>query len=271
MRMQLVRPLLTSFAATRSRCIMSGKAERFSAADFPGTWPYTEQDFERMDTSADILFYSAPRFVTHVDDGAIASITRYYRDVLPENADLLDICSSWVSHLPPELPLGRVVGLGMNARELEANKRLTEFVQADLNASPKLPFDDDSFDVCCNVVSVDYLCRPKEVFEEMHRVLRPGGQAIMSFSNRCFPTKAVAMWLNSGDAGRRKIIASYFALAPASGWTDITALDITGIGTTKAAAKPGINPLLLAALWLKQSIGDPMFVVRATKAKSNNP
>ena len=218
-----------------------------------------------MDQSADILFYSAPRFVTHIDDTAIAAVTSYYRSVLSEDDDVLDICSSWVSHLPAELPLGRVVGVGMNARELEANERLTEFVQADLNASPKLPFDDCSFDACLNVVSVDYMCRPQELFEEMHRVLRPGGHAIMSFSNRCFPTKAVAMWLNSGDAGRRKIVGSYFALAPAGGWADITGLDITGIGVTKAAAKGGANPLLLAALWLKQSVGDPMFVVRATK------
>lgn len=141
-----------------------------------------------MDTSADILFYSTPRFVTHIDDGAIAAISSYYRDVLPEGVDVLDICSSWVSHLPRERPFGRVAGLGMNARELEANKCLTEFVQADLNASPILPFADSTFDACLNVVSVDFLCRPKEVFEEMHRVLRPGRQAIMSFSNRCIPT-----------------------------------------------------------------------------------
>ena len=130
-------------------------------------------------------FYSAPRFVTHIDDGAIASLTSYYRDNLQPNGDVLDLCSSWVSHLPNDLPLGRVVGLGMNARELEANERLTEFVQVDLNVSPKLPFDDNSFDACLNVVSVDYLCRPKEVFEEMHRVLRPGGQAISALPCPC--------------------------------------------------------------------------------------
>ena len=106
-----------------------------------------------------------------------------------------------------------------------------------------------------------------EVFAEMHRVLRPGGQAIMSFSNRCFPSKAVAMWLGTGDAGRRKIVGAYFALSPPNGWSEIEALDITELGVARAQdkAKEGGNPLMWAALWLKQSVGDPMFVVRASK------
>lgn len=157
----------------------------------------------------------------------------------------------------------RVCSLQMNAQELDANERLTEYVQRDLNTMPKLPFDDESFDACLNVVSVDYLNQPQEVFQEMHRVLRPGGQAIMSFSNRCFPTKAVAIWLGSGDAGRRRIVGSYFALSPAGGWKDITALDITGAGAS--SFQQGANPLQLAAAWLKIAVGDPMFVVRATK------
>jgi SAM-dependent methyltransferase len=217
--------------------------------------------FDRRSRTPSFNFYSTPRFVTHIDDGAIAAVTRYYRACLAPGSDVLDVCSSWVSHLPEELPLGRVTGLGMNARELEANPRLTEWVARDLNVDPTLPFDDASFDACLNVVSVDYLNSPKEVFSEMHRVLRPGGQAIMCFSNRCFPTKAVAMWLASGDAGRRKIVGSYFALSPAGGWTDIQGLDITGSGVAAA----GSNPFMQAALWLKQSVGDPMFVVRATK------
>ena len=237
--------------------------QTFAANDFPSEWPYTADDLSRMDESPDFNFYSTPRFVTHIDDGAIAAITQYYRESLTEGSDCLDICSSWISHLPKEKKLGRVVALGMNARELEANERATEYVLRDLNVEPILPFDDNSFDAVLNVVSVDYLNRPKEVFAEMHRVLRPGGQAIMSFSNRCFPTKAVSMWLAQGDEGRRKIVGSYFALSPKGGWTDITALDITGSGVKQA--QEGANPLMWAALWLKQSVGDPMFVVRATK------
>ena len=249
-------------AASRAEPVRMRVLEKFTPADFPSSWPYTDDDMQRMDESADMLFYTAPRFVTHIDDGAIAAVTQYYRETLPEGADVLDICSSWVSHLPKERAFGRVAGLGMNARELEANEALTEWVQADLNTSPALPFDDASFDAVLNVVSVDYLNKPKEVFAEMHRVLRPGGQAICTFSNRMFASKAVAVWLNEGDAGRRKIVGSYFALSPAGGWTDITSLDITGTG---AKPKDPNNPFLLAALWLKQSVGDPMFVVRATK------
>ena len=247
----------------------------YAPADFPAEWPYSPQDLTRMDETADINFYDSPRFVTHIDDGAIAAITAYYSEALPPGADVLDLCSSWISHLPPQLPLGRVVGLGMNARELEANERLTEWVQRDLNTSPSLPFDDNSFSAILNVVSVDYLCKPKEVFAEMHRVLRPGGQAIMSFSNRCFPTKAVGMWLAQGDEGRRQIVGSYFALSPRGGWKDITAIDITGAGSgADGAAAPGAgeglqNPLAFVAQLLQQATGaggDPMYVVRATKA-----
>jgi SAM-dependent methyltransferase len=237
--------------------------ETFSSADFPADWPYDEEDMSRLDETADIQFYGAPRFVTHIDDGAIGAVTEFYRQALPEGADVLDICSSWISHLPKEKPLGRVVALGMNARELEANERATEWVQADLNTSPKLPFDDGSFDAVLNVVSVDYLCQPRETFAEMHRVLRPGGCAIMSFSNRCFPSKAVQVWLANGDQGRRRIVGSYFALSPKDGWADIKSYDITGIGKN---VFEGQNPLVAAALnLLKNSVGDPMFVVTARK------
>jgi len=85
----------------------------------------------------------------------------------------------------------------MNAEELARNDRLTEFVTSDLNQDPRLPFDDESFDVVNCVVSVDYLTQPREVFQEIYRVLRPQGKCLISFSNRCFPTKAVAMWLQA--------------------------------------------------------------------------
>jgi SAM-dependent methyltransferase len=232
--------------------------ETFGPDAFPSEWPYTSEDMRRLDESADIYFYGEPRFVTHIDDGAIAALTSYYREALSPGDDVLDICSSWISHLPKELELGRVVGVGMNARELEANERLTEFVQLDLNVAPTLPFDDASFDAILNVVSVDYLSKPKEVFAEMHRVLRPGGSAIMSFSNRCFPSKAVEVWLSQGDTGRRKIVASYFGCSPPGGWKEITALDIRAGGPGDVLSDP--------LSWLKTAVGDPMFVVRATRA-----
>jgi len=148
----------------------------------------------------------------------------------------------------------------MNAQELESNERLTEWVQRDLNREPSLPFEDESFDTVLNVVSVDYLAQPQEVFSEMHRVLRPGGAAIMSFSNRCFPTKAVKVWLDADEAQRQKIVASYFHYAPLDGWTDIMAIDL------KPKRAGGMLPSsLLGLLGGFLPSGDPMWVVRANK------
>lgn len=248
---------MTNIDATRAR--------RFPPSDFPApAWPYSRRDMSRMDEAADFNFYSAPRFVTHIDEGAIASLTQYYDEALLAGNDVLDLCSSWISHLPPNKELGRVVGLGMNARELEANEQLTEWVLRDLNSEPTLPFDDDSFDAVLNVVSVDYLNKPEQVFSEMHRVLRPGGVAIMSFSNRCFPTKAVKIWLDADDEERKRIVASYFWYAPRDGWADIMAIDLKpskGAGLASGTLPSSFLGLFGSLL----PSGDPMIVVRANK------
>jgi SAM-dependent methyltransferase len=169
--------------------------------------------FRRADEGSDVGFYVAPRFVTHIDDAAIATVTRLYRELLPPGGAVLDLMSSWVSHLPDEVGYGRVAGLGMNADELAANPRLTDWQVQDLNAEPRLPYGDAEFDaaVCC--VSVQYLVRPAEVFRELGRVLRPGAPAVVTFSDRCFPTKAVAVWQALDDAGHAALVASYFAAA----------------------------------------------------------
>eukprot|EP00967_Tisochrysis_lutea_P071839 scaffold95575_cov30-Tisochrysis_lutea.AAC.1 len=240
------------------------RARRFAPSDFPApSWPYTTRDMSRLDESGDFNFYSAPRFVTHIDDSAISALTQYYDDALPEGCDVLDLCSSWISHLPPSKKLGKVVGLGMNAQELEANEQLTEWVLRDLNSEPSLPFDDASFDAVLNVVSVDYLNKPREIFCEMHRVLRPGGAAIMSFSNRFFPTKAVKVWLDANDEERQRIVASYFRYAPLDGWTDIMAIDLKPKG--RGADGNMLSANLLGLFGAMMPAGDPMFVVRANK------
>jgi ubiquinone/menaquinone biosynthesis C-methylase UbiE len=157
---------------------------------FPEEWPYSEQDFARMDESSDAIFYDTPRLVYHIDDAAVSALTKYYAENFKDGDDVLDICSSWVSHYPKDFKGGKVVGLGMNSYELSQNPQLTDYVVKDLNVEPVLPFDDASFDKVTCVVSVDYLNKPLEVFKEIGRVLRPGGEAIISMSNRCFPTKA---------------------------------------------------------------------------------
>lgn len=170
--------------------------------------------FDRADESPDPEFYEFDRFVTHIDDQAIAAVAALYRE-LEIVGDVLDLCASWVSHFDPAPE--HLVLVGMNDRELAANPAASETMVLDLNADPTLPFQDGSFDAVTCCVSVDYLTRPIEVFEEVARVLRPGGPFVVTFSNRCFPTKAIRGWLGADDRGRCTIVAVYFAAATAFG------------------------------------------------------
>lgn len=171
--------------------------------------------FTRADETPDRQFYAHPRLVTHIDDAAVAAVTQLYRELFPQDGAgrVLDLMSSWVSHLPPEIEYVRVAGLGMNAEELDANPRLTERRVQDLNADTALPYEHASFDGCGICVSVQYLTRPVEVFREVGRVLAPGAPVVITFSNRCFPTKAVRGWLSVPEDQRPGIVADYHRLA----------------------------------------------------------
>ena len=179
--------------------------------------------FQRLDETPDAEFYAAPRLVTHIDDGAIAAVTGLYREYFPAGGAILDLMSSWVSHLPPEASYRRVTGLGMNAEELAANPRLDAWVVHDLNAEPRLPFADGEFDAAGCCVSIDYLVRPVEVLGDLARVLRPDAPVVITFSNRRFPTKVIALWEALDDAGHAQLVAHY--LRAAGGWTDMVGLD----------------------------------------------
>ena len=179
--------------------------------------------FRRADDSDDALFYRSPRLVHHIDEGAQAAVTALYRDTVPPGADVLDLMSSWVSHLPPDAEYGRVAGLGMNADELAANPRLTERRVQNLNADPHLPYADASFDAALCCVSVQYLTRPVEVFAEVGRVLRPGAPFAVTFSNRCFPTKAVAAWRMLDDDGHAALVAEVARQSGAFGPAEVRA------------------------------------------------
>ena len=178
-----------------------------------------EAAFGKQDRSPDAEFYLQPRLVTHIDNAAIAAVTEAYRDVLPPGGALLDLMSSWVSHLPAEVEYASVVGHGMNARELAANPRLSRWFVRDLNADPALPLDTQAFDGACQCVSVQYLQRPVEVFREVARVLRPGAPIVVSFSNRCFPTKAVAIWQRLPGPEQQRLVAAYLQ---AAGFVDVS-------------------------------------------------
>jgi SAM-dependent methyltransferase len=173
--------------------------------------------FDKADTSPDLAFYASPRFVTHIDAGAIAAVTAAYRAFLPAGGAVLDLMSSWVSHLPDDVAYASVTGHGMNAGELAANPRLSRWFVQDLNADPVLKLADAAFDAACMCVSVQYLQRPVEVFREVHRVLRPGGRFVVSFSNRCFPTKAVAIWQALSGTDQQRLVGAYMDAAGFSG------------------------------------------------------
>jgi SAM-dependent methyltransferase len=179
--------------------------------------------FRRYDESTDAEFYEVPRLVTHIDDDAIAAVTQVYREVLPAGGAILDLMSSWVSHLPPEVEYSRVVGLGMNEVELKANPRLTSWLVHDLNADPHLPFEDSEFDAATICVSIQYMVHAVTVIRDIGRVVRPGGTLVISFSNRCFPTKAIMLWQSLTDAGHTQLVEQY--LKAAGNWTDIQILD----------------------------------------------
>lgn len=205
--------------------------------------PFRPDYFDRVDAAADAEFYAAPRLVVHLDEPARAALSAWYGRLLAPGADVLDLMSSWVSHLPDAPALGAVVGLGMNAVELAANPRLTAALVHDLNASPVLPLADAVFDAALIAVSVQYLTQPVAVFAEIARVLRPGGVCAVSFSNRCFPTKAVALWRGTSDAQHVWLVQEYFRRA--GGFEAPIFEDLS--------PRPGLT-------------GDPLFAVGARRA-----
>ncbi len=178
--------------------------------------------YRRADESDDAVFYAAPRMVLHIDESTIEALTEFYRSFIPEGSDVLDLMSSWVSHLPGEQTYGRVSGLGMNAQELAANPQLKEHCVHDLNASPTLPFESEQFDraLCC--VSVQYLTQPIAVFRSVLDCLRPGGALCIAHSHRLFPTKAIAAFTRLAPQDRIALLGEVLKRA---GYVDVAFID----------------------------------------------
>lgn len=172
-----------------------------------------EAAFAKVDDTPDTLFYRTPRLVTHIDERAVAAVTRLYGELFAPGSDLLDLMSSWVSHLPGDVAYREVVGHGMNADELAANPRLARWFVQDLNRDPHLPLPAGTFDGASMCVSVQYLQRPIEVLTEVARVLRPGSPVVITFSNRCFPTKAVAIWTSLHAREQAELVGLYLTSA----------------------------------------------------------
>jgi SAM-dependent methyltransferase len=207
----------------------------------PGDELLPAHAYGRDDEASDDRFYSFPRKVVHIDDDAIAALGRLYAEVLPAGGRLLDLMSSWRSHLPAGWEARDVVGLGLNAEEMDDNPQLTRHVVHDVNRDPRLPFGDEEFDGAVCAVSIQYVTHPLLLFRDVRRVLRPGAPFVVSFSNRCFPTKAVMVWLETTDEQHVALVRRYFETA--GGWTEVTAEDRSAGGDA--------NPLY--AVWARRS------------------
>lgn len=204
----------------------------------------------KLDASNDTYFYDIPRFVTHVDEGFIQRLTDLYRQRLTPNGRILDLMSSWVSHLPEDMKFDWVEGHGMNEEELAKNPRLNHYFVQNLNENPRLSLENESFDAVLNTVSVQYLQQPETVFGEIYRVLKPGGIAIVSFSNRMFYQKAIAAWRDGNESDRVDLVKSYFKSAPGFSAPEVVAY---------APPMPGILQMLGFAM------ADPFYAVIAQR------
>lgn len=199
--------------------------------------------FAREDEGDNAIFYSTPRKVVHLDVAAIAALGRLYAELLPQGGLLLDLMSSWRTHLPEGFNAGRVIGLGMNAEEMADNPQLFKFQVQDLNRKRRFPYGKNpNFEGAICAVSIQYLTHPICVFREVHRVLCPGAPFIVTFSNRCFPPKAIARWLAADDRQRLDLVATYFRLS--GGWTEPVAED-------RSPGDEGGDPLY--AVWARKA------------------
>lgn len=229
-------------------------------------WPYTSSDFDRMDPSSDTTFYSSPRFVTHIDDTAISALGKYYDESLPRTGKILDLCSSWVSHFPPDLAdratktarararspnpdsqsadeTLEVVGVGVNEAELSANPILSSYHLIDLNTSPSLNSPSSlgdapgTFDAATCVVSIDYLTQPVQVLSSLRDLLVKGGTVHVALSNRCFPTKVIRRWLSISEDERVRMVGDYLHFA---GYGEVEVVEVVkaGEGGFKGATDP---------------------------------
>ncbi len=205
-------------------------------------------DRRKLDGADDALFYAVPRFVQHLDGGFRARLTDLYRQRLPEGAQLLDLMTSWVSHLPEEIPYPSVIGHGLNAEELQANGRLHRFWVQNFNRDQTLPLEAASVDAVLITAGWQYLQQPEAIAAEVLRILRPGGQLIVAFSNRMFSQKAPRLWLEGTDQDHLLMVARVLV---AQGWPEPELL-----------AEPTRSPGPLG--WLGGQ-GDPFFAVIATK------
>lgn len=215
---------------------------------------FSKSAFSRNDENRDSVFYEKPRLVHHIDAQARAHVSDVYRRTLKPNMAVLDLMSSWKSHLPKSVPLDSVIGLGLNDQEMANNSALSGHTVHDLNVESRLPFEDQSFDAVLCTASVEYLTRPFEVFREVARVLRPGGLFVNTFSNRWFPPKAISLWSELSEFERMGLVSEYFMESGAYG--NLKTYSARGWDRPEDDRYFGENP-----------VSDPLYAVWAEKRR----
>ncbi|MEL7407005.1 MAG: methyltransferase domain-containing protein [Cyanobacteria bacterium J06558_2] len=196
------------------------------------------------------FFYDVPRLVTHVDESFIDRLTNLYRERLQPGSRVLDLMSSWISHLPEDVEFNYVAGHGMNEEELAKNKRLDSHFVQNLNQNPKLPIENADFDAVLIAVSVQYLQYPEAILSEIYRVLKPNGIVIISFSNRMFYNKAIAAWRDGTDTDRVNLVKKYFQ-------------SVDGFSQPEVVVHQ--SPLAGVLQMMGLAGGDPFYAVMASK------
>ncbi|KAL3422880.1 hypothetical protein PVAG01_04627 [Phlyctema vagabunda] len=235
--------VLSTLAAFVTTTAMEPQVNQLPRTLYKADLRYSSEHFNRDDERDDAEWYSQPRFVQHIGDSAVETLRAYYSTQIQESDRVLDLCSSWTSHLPTDFRPKSVTGYGMNDAEMRANRHLTSYHVKDLNKAPSLSeIGDAEVDVVICSVSVDYLTQPLHVFREIGRCLKKGGTAHMAFSNRCFPTKVIRLWLRMSDEERRRWIGGYF-------WESGLFVDVEEV----ILQKGGLSY-------------DPMYIVRGVRA-----
>ncbi len=214
---------------------------------------FSDDPFSRKDNEADAQFYVTPRFVSHIDDTAIGQISDIYSKFLKPGMRVLDLMSSWTSHIPSDINLGKLTGLGLNEEELQGNEQLSDYVIHDINVNPNLPFNDNTYDTVVCTVSVEYMTRPFEVFEEINRILKPGGYFVVTFSDRWFPPKVVKIWEEMHEFERIGLVTEYFLASPK--YRNIETFSIRGLPRPPDDKYYG-----------KRRVSDPVFCAAGAKS-----
>ena len=172
-------------------------------------------DRTKSDICDDEIFYQQPRFVNHLSDSFRTRLTTLYSEYLLNHHIILDLMSSWVSHLPTNIRYKKVIGHGMNQAELSSNERLDSIFVQNLNKKQNMPIEDSSIDVGLIVAGWQYLQYPEKVSLELSRIIKSDSLLIISFTNRAFWTKAPNIWTYSSEEKRIEYVTSVLT---ANGW-----------------------------------------------------